>query len=131
MTRYPDWLLRLEAYVEATRRAPFAYGRLDCALWAAGAVAAMTGTDLAAPARGRYATLEEGTALLRADGVRSHIDLVARALPSVPPGRAGVGDVILLPGRTLGILQGRLAWAMGEGGLGLLPSELARRAWTV
>lgn len=57
MTRCEDWHARLAAYVFDAGRTPFAYGSHDCALFAAGAVEAMTGTDLAAGWRGIYRTL--------------------------------------------------------------------------
>lgn len=132
MQRFPDWQLRLEAHVDATRRAAFVWGACDCALWAAGAVAAMTGVDLGDGSRGRYTTREEGVARARALGFRDHVDVFRRSLRSVRPAWGEPGDVVLLPGRTLGILQGRFAWALSEHqGLVLVSAEEALRAFKV
>ena len=46
--RTPYWRSALAAYIAETMRKPFAWGLHDCALFAAGAVEAMTGNDPAA-----------------------------------------------------------------------------------
>jgi len=83
--RLPDWRPRLVSFVNSVRARPFAYGTHDCALFAAGAVEAMTGVDLAKDWRGAYSSLKEGLHVLRnlpwsdvfipqSDYVRSHYD---------------------------------------------------------
>ena len=54
MQRYPDWPSRLERYLQAARGRPFSWGENDCALFACGAVAAMTGEDPASRFRAGY-----------------------------------------------------------------------------
>ena len=60
MPRHSNWTAPLIEYLAAAARRPFKPGHHDCALFAAGAVAAMTGTDFAAQWRGRYTTLRGG-----------------------------------------------------------------------
>ena len=56
MNRLEDWPERLAAYVDARRSALFVWGEHDCVLFAAGAIEAITGVDVAADARGGYST---------------------------------------------------------------------------
>ena len=80
MTRLDDWHARLAAYVYEAGRTPFAYGAHDCALFAAGAVAAMTGTDLASDWRGRYRTLAGGLKAVKRAGHADHVAQVMEAM---------------------------------------------------
>jgi hypothetical protein len=56
LVRCDNWEAALRARVEAARARPFAWGANDCALFAADCVEAMTGVDLAAAFRGKYAS---------------------------------------------------------------------------
>lgn len=142
IARYPDWRGRLLTYLGACARTPFAPGAHDCALFAAGAVAAMTGTDLAAGWRGRYGSLADGLLALRAAGYPDQVALTAAHLPEwldedgAPwPMRAGVGDVAVVDGDggwpALGIVQGPGIYVLQPDGLATLPLTLARRAFLV
>jgi len=129
MTRLPDWRQRLEVFIRAARAVPFAYGTMDCALFSAGAVQAMTGVDLARGHRG-YRTLAEGLRGIRG----SHVDMAASLFPEIPPMSAGPGDIAVVPGDpglALGIVQGVHVYVMGVSGLGLVPKESAVRAFRV
>jgi hypothetical protein len=59
--RLPDWEARLSAYIAERAEMPFQWGVNDCALFAAGAVQALTGEDFGKPWRGKYST-EAGAA---------------------------------------------------------------------
>lgn len=80
MTRRPDWPERLLRFVEGRTRRRFAWGRHDCALFAADWVKAATGEDPAAWFRGRYASDAEAAAALveYLKGRRSPRDFSAR-----------------------------------------------------
>lgn len=129
LRRLPDWECRLAAYVAAARNAAEAGGadgRL-CALVAAGAVEAMTGTNPALRFRGRYARVArdlEGT--------------IERLFAEVPPALAQRGDVALMMGEggpALGICFGADALFLGEEGgrpaLVRRPRSAWVRAWAV
>ena len=68
MMRRPDWRDRLVSYLHSARQRPFEFGQHDCSLFAADCVAAMTGNDMAADWRGRYATMRGGLRVLRKAG---------------------------------------------------------------
>lgn len=132
--RRPDWKLRLNAYLADVVRRGFAPGEHDCALFAAGAVEAMTGRDLAAPYRGRYRTLRGGARILKAAGFASHIDLAAGHLAEIHTSRAAPGDLAVIAtdgGDALGVVQGESVYVLGASGMGLMAMSSAHRAFRV
>lgn len=136
MTRFPDWHPRLVAWLTEVARLPFAYGSHDCALFAAGAVAAMTGHDFAAPWRGRYTTLRGGLRVLRAAGFADHVSLAQSVLPPRAPAFAQPGDLAVIgdtPGdRALGVVQGPGVYVLSpSGALALVPRMQAVAALEV
>jgi hypothetical protein len=119
LDRYTDWRARLTAYVAAGALPEFAYGRHDCALFAAGAVLAMTGQDFAAAYRGRYSTLRGGLRVLRQDGFADHVALAAAHLPACHPSQAMPGDLAVFDsaaGRVLGVVQGQGVYVLDQVG---------------
>ncbi len=131
--RLLDWEQRLYQFIEGRRLRPFAWGRHDCALFAADAVQQMTGVDLAAEVRGQYHT---------AKAARDYGDLAdvmdRTGLPRKPhPGLAARGDVVLLPARyprrALGICLGGVCVAPGRMHLEFFPADQAPPliAWRV
>lgn len=132
--RRKDWRPRLAAYLGEVARLRFRPGEHDCALFAAGAVEAMTGTDLAAGWRRTYRTLEDGLALLAQEGHGDHVALAAAHLEEVAPIRAQVGDVAAVregAALALGIVQGPSIYVLRPSGLGLVPLTDAERAFRV
>lgn len=109
MMRHADWKTRLHAYLADCASTPFAFGTHDCALFAAGAVAAMTGDDFAADYRSRYTTLKGGLRLLQKAGFEDHITLAAFHLPKVHRAWVTPGDLAVVDtpeGAALGVYQG-------------------------
>lgn len=135
LRRYPDWQVRLTAYLQRVVRHRFAWGEHDCALFVAGGIEAMTGTDLAAEYRGRYGSLHEGLRHLRGSGIaRDHVDLAASLLPEIAPAFARAGDAAMVDapeGRALGLVQGAQIYVLRPDGLGLVSLIDAQRAWRV
>lgn len=132
--RLPDWKSRLTAWLAEIVRRPFAPGTHDCALFAAGAVQAMTGRDPAAPYRGRYQTLRGGKRILRQAGFADHIDLVVCTFAEVHTSRAAPGDLAVVPtpeGDALGLVQGEAVYVLSPRGIGMLPMTAATRAYRV
>lgn len=133
--RLPDWSPRLFAYLAGVTRRPLAPGAHDCALFAAGAVEAMTGVDPAAAWRGQYRSFNAGLKALRQAGFRNHVALVASQFPAVPPAFAQVGDIGVIRQRgqlpALGIFTGESLAVLRDTGLGFAPRALARQAWRV
>ena len=132
--RRPDWRPRLVAYIEEVRARPFSYGSHDCALFAAGAVEAVTGDDLAVAWRGNYGSLKEGLTRLQEVGAADHLAVVSSFLEPVQPAFAQVGDIAVLvaPGiPALGIFEGEMILVLREDGLGRVPREAATQAFRV
>ena len=55
-------------YVQRTVDAPFAWGTMDCVMWATGAVAALRGVDPMAHLRGTYDSAAGAARILKAEG---------------------------------------------------------------
>lgn len=134
MMRHQHWHVALIQYLATCARTPFAEGSNDCALFAAGAVEAMTGTDYAAPYRGRYTTTKGGLRMLRRAGFADHIALAAANLPEIPVSSAKPGDVAAVAtpeGEALGVVQGAGVYVLTPGGMGILPADQITRAFRV
>lgn len=132
--RRTDWRGRLRAYASAAARRPFVFGQHDCALFAAGAVEAMTGHDPASAWRGRYTTQAGGLRVIRRDGHADHIAAAAAIFAEVAPAFAQVGDLAVVPGDggpVLGVVQGSWIWVLRPDGLGVAPLTDAVRAFEV
>lgn len=98
MPRLPDWPRRLVEFVEAHAETPFSWGGHDCVLFAAGAVAAVTGEDPAAEIRGRYRTRLGALRLIRARGFDDLAGVLAARFGQVAPAMARRGDLGFVAG---------------------------------
>lgn len=130
--RFLGWRVRLQAYLTDWQGAEFRYGKHDCALFAAGAVQAMTGRDLARGLRG-YRTEAGGVRKVRKAGYRDHVDVFGQNLPAAE--RLRVGDVAVVEsdgGLALGVVQGRGVFVMRpDQGLTMVPLSYAVRGFAV
>lgn len=134
MNRLPDWLPRLAAYIASVRGAPFAYGSFDCALFAAGAVEAMTGVDLSEGLRGKYTTAPDGAIALARQGFMSPVDLAATHFARVTAAQLQVGDIAVVDtpdGPALGVVQGGYIYVAAPTGLGIKSLLDARMGFRV
>ena len=129
--RLHDWQLRLAALVDQRLATPFAWGSHDCCLFAADAVIACTGADLAADLRGSYCSEAEAQAVLASHG--GLIALAAARLGrSVRAELAQPGDIglVSIEGRpTLALCGGPVFLAPGPSGLVPLAPDQVLRAW--
>lgn len=132
--RRADWEQCLADYLGGMRGAVFSWGQCDCALFAAGAVAAMTGTDPAAGVRGRYKSSRGAARVLHRDGAASLADWVGARFQPIGTGFARRGDLVMAGG-SLGICLGREAVFVGaedaREGLVRLPLREWEHAWRV
>lgn len=143
MARPAGWRTRLLAAIGAHGRAPFAWGAHDCAILAADAVLAKTGTDPAAAWRGKYRTQLGGLRVLKREtGHADHVALAASLFAEVPAAMAQFGDLAVLEspfGPALGVFAGHVLWAYAAppgaeietAVLAPLPFETAIRAFRV
>jgi hypothetical protein len=133
MRRYPDWEARLAAYLEGLRDQTFAWGKLDCAIFAGGAVEAMTGFD---PMRGLRGYRSEAAAarVLKDRGKGTLVRTVNAMFERVPVGLAHRGDLVLVDGG-LAVAMGDVALQVGQHGdrEGLIRRPRAEwsKAWRV
>ncbi len=122
--RLPGWQQHLAALVARNARRPFAWGTWDCAQFAAAAIMAQTGRDLRPG--WAYADRAEGVRRMRAMGYRDHLAWFRAHLAGLPVAQALPGDIAIMPGRALGVVQGRAVYQVTEAGLALAPIGLAR-----
>lgn len=137
LPRRPDWALQLDAFLASRLRTPFAWGANDCALFAADAVLAQTGQDLAAGLRG----LNAREALRHVRAVGGMCYLVPDVLPALErTADAREGDIVLLaspikaPKRlSFGVVGRNAAHALAPSRAGLLtvPMASAVQCWGV
>lgn len=139
MKRLPDWPERLEAFLEQSNQIEFDWASNNCILFAANAVLAITGEDLAKDYRGAK-TKTESLRLLQAycgGGVR---EAVTKALgePLVSPLLAQRGDIVWLPaeaigcdGGAIGVCAGSDAVMYSDKGAIRVPLWMAAVGWKV
>lgn len=135
LARLPDWQPRLHRWLLTVPGQPIRPGRHDCCLFMAGAIAAQTGVDLAAPWRGRYTTMAGGRRVLRKHGYDDHVALVADHLPEGHVSQALAGDIAIVPteeGPAGGVVQGGAVYVLGQDGrLALVPMQPVMRLFTL
>lgn len=127
--RLYNWEQRLSAYITTLAARPFDYGRHDCALFAAGAVEALTGHNPALPWIGRYRTELGGRRLMRRAGFDGHVAGFRSLFPQIRPVDRLHGDLAVLEhgGREImGVSGGGVIHVLREDGLGLVPASAAR-----
>lgn len=134
MRRLPDWEERLTDYLASAGERPFAWGAHDCALFAAGAAAAMTGDDRAADFRGAYDSRASSIEALRALGQGTLLRTFQDRFEEIEPKKARRGDLIW-NGFAVGVHYGAFAAFIGlpdgEPGLVRLPRSEWKRAFKV
>jgi hypothetical protein len=117
MKRFEDWPERLARFIDAHQGTPFAWGENDCCLFAANAILAMTGIDLAEGLRG-YST---HTGALRIIAPFGDLETLAAGiaeeagLEEIQPKLAQRGDLIFAEHQGMAIV--------GMNGIPLCPSS--------
>lgn len=142
MVRYPDWTSRLESLLRASVGRKFKYGDWDCSLFVADAILEMTGSDMAAPYRGRYSSRTEALLVAKEIAGAGSIEAIAETQAAthemlrVPFIRASRGDMVLLRrprDYSLGILgmDGKSILIAAAVGWGVAKDPYPVRAWRV
>lgn len=146
MKRIEHWATRsFHAFLKVRAHTPFVWGKSDCALFAADGVEAITGVDIAADFRGKYAD-EAGAAeaIKSIAGGETIADAAAWCAAKhglvewAHPLCAQRGDLVVyvdpetkLPVSGLVHLSGRHIVAQGPNGLMRISISLVKRAWHV
>lgn len=145
MTRVPHWQRALRDAIHAHARKPFAYGSNDCCSFVCDCVQAMTGEDIYAEFRGKYADKKSALAAMKtiagSASVEAATDYVTEksGMEAISPFFAQRGDVVLLPvgeneELALGIVahDNLHALAVAENGLNKIRFvRIAKKAWRV
>lgn len=136
LSRAPDWEERLAVYLDRVSDEPFAWGSHDCALFAAGAVKAMTGTDPAEDFRGTYSDRAGAAAALKQHGAGTLLKTATAWLGhSKHPAFAQRGDIVMKDRTTLGVCVGLHSWFVGEehgeNGLVAVPTATCTKAFSL
>lgn len=128
-----NWQNKLTQYIEENKATPFNWGVFDCCLFAAGAIEAQTGKDLAADLRGKYKTQLGAARLIKRLGFDSVDELLSDKLGQpIAPLSAGRGDIALIQtceGLAAGVYYGAVIMATAEDGLKALPRAAALKSW--
>lgn len=122
---------QLNAYLDEVRTRRFAPGAHDCAMFVAGWVQQITGTDHGAAYRGKYRNMKAGQWLMEDAGFADHVEYVASILAEVSPAKAQTGDLAVIDGHALGIVASDRVFVLRPDGLGHVSRLLANRAFTV
>jgi hypothetical protein len=142
MTRLGNWQTRLSEYIVSKATTKFRYGVLDCGLFLAGAIEAMTGEDVAEGLRGHYKNRKEAFEAIRemcgtptTEAIAAHL-AQKHGVKEVPILFAQAGDaVVLRHGRrsSLGIvaMHGTEIITPYKDGLLRLPLESATKAYRI
>lgn len=138
--RHSDWAERLSRFLDRAATRQFHYGLHDCCLFAADAVLAMTGHDLAQAFRGQYRSRSQALAVSRDFAGEPRVSaLLTKALDgleAVHPKLAQRGDLVMIQRSkdvSLGVvaLDGGSILNAAAVGYAKLPLSLVVRAWRV
>lgn len=133
ITRHTDWKRHLAAYLASVATRKGQIGTHDCALFTAGAVAAMTGWS-PDPSLTNYVTEAGGLRRLKGAGFADLPDFVGTYFDEQPVNAARAGDIALIDspdGAALGIVQGAFVYVAGKFGVGLVPARRIMQSWRV
>lgn len=138
--RVSNWPGRLDSYVAAHRHTPFKWGKMDCLLFAAGAVVAIAERDPAKGYRGRYRSEKGAVRVLNAaGGFHRLIRLCARSIGMRPERKefAMRGDIVTARlgvdrSPAAGVCLGSVAAFPGKDGLEFHPlAKCHRKIWRI
>lgn len=132
MPRLDDWERRLNAYLAAPGRDVFEWGKNDCALFAAGAVDAITGTHPAPEFLNVYTDQRGAAEALRELGDGTLFRTFDTRFPRKEPGFAQRGDLIWAQ-EAVGVCMGKngVFLQLDIPGFAFLPRSDFKYAWEV
>jgi len=142
--RSSTWLTKeLDVFLRENANAKFVWGTLDCSLFAANAIQAMTGVDIADDFRGKYADEASAFALIKTvTGGTTVSDAAAHCASKHGltewkyPLQAQRGDLVVVQNGTnliAGVvdLSGKYVASIGETGILRVSIRNIKRAWQV
>jgi hypothetical protein len=132
--RKHNWDEALSCYLAQCKDTAFAWGKHDCCLFAANAVIAMTGTDFAAPFRGKYSTALGSIRALKIYGSGDLLSTLTSILGEpIPILLAKRGDIALveIDGQLSTGVHFNNVWCVGDSGLVNVLSAHVISSWSI
>ena len=130
MIRKTTWEQDLSDYITSKRDEPFEYGVNDCAMFASGAVEAMTGENPMEEFIGSYDSLTGSLRSLKSIGEGSLEATIDVKFDQIEIGRAQRGDLAFFDG-SVGVVSGGFAYFVSDDGLERIPRDYWDKCWRV
>lgn len=132
MKRLNDWPTQLANFLLEKQKQPFEWGSNDCCLFAADAILAMGGRDVAKDVRGRYKTAIGAHRIMKKLGAGSLVELLTQRLGE-PDGVITRGSIIVVEsnGEQVAGVFYQKPWALTERGLRGMPLESVVQSWSL
>lgn len=133
MKRRNDWPTELANFLLKTRKTPFKWGENDCCLFAANAILAMGGDDVAKDVRGRYATAVGARRIMKNLGAANVVELLTQRLGE-PDGKLMRGAIVAVEsdGQQVAGVFYHKPWALTvNDGLQGMPHESVIASWSL
>jgi hypothetical protein len=130
MNRFSNWEALLNDYIASMIHEVHSYGTLDCAMFASGAVLAMTGYDPALEFRGKYKTELGAAKALRQIGNGDLESTFDAKLTPIEAGFAKRGDLVFVDGN-VGVCFGAFGLFIDDDGLQRVERNHFLKGWAV
>ena len=132
MKRTNDWPTRLADFLLTKRSEPFQWGENDCCLFAADAIIAMGGEDVAKDVRGRYKTAIGARRIMKSLGASNLVELLTQRLGQ-PDRLLTRGSIVVIKSNeqlVAGVYYQK-PWALTKNGLQGMPIESVIQSWSL
>ncbi len=132
MKRVNDWPTQLANFLLEKRKQPFEWGSNDCCLFAADAIIAMGGKDVAEDVRGRYKTAIGARRIMKNLGAVNVVDLLTQRLGK-PDGKIMRGAIVVVESndeQVAGVFYQK-PWALTEKGLQGMSLDSVVQSWSI
>lgn len=132
MKRANDWPTRLAEFLLSKRSEPFQWGKNDCCLFAADAILAMGGNDVAKDVRGRYTTAIGARRIMRNLGAANVVELLTQRLGE-PDSKLVRGVIVAVEsdGQQVAGVFYHKPWVLTENGLQSMRIESVIKSWSL
>lgn len=132
MRRSHDWPSGLALFLLNNRKTPFEWGKNDCCLFAADAIVAMGGKDVAKEVRGKYKTALGAKRVMNKLGAKSLVELLTQRLGK-PDGKLTRGSIVVIEsdGQQVAGVYYNKPWALTEDGLQGMAVDSVIQSWSL
>ena len=132
MKRSNDWPTELAKFLLSKRSEPFQWGENDCCLFAADAILAMGGDDVASDVRGRYKTAIGARRIMKNLGAANVVELLTQRLGE-PDGKLFRGAIVAVEsdGQQVAGVFYHKPWVLTEQGLQGMSFDSVIQSWSL